>query len=71
MDIGSSGSTHALTAYAHTNVPGDPYVSDPVGIVAEPCVQHPLPTDVAGRQTWNLHMLNRDFGERRQDVAAD
>jgi lysophospholipase L1-like esterase len=50
-------------AQAQTNVPGDPYASDPVGIVADACPQHPGPSDSAGYQMWNLHMLTRDFGQ--------
>lgn len=48
-------------AAAQTQVPGDPYASDPVGIVADPCPTHPKPTD--GWQMWNLHMLTRDHGQ--------
>jgi lysophospholipase L1-like esterase len=58
-------------AQAQTNVPGDPYASDPVGIVAEPCAQHPAPTDKAGWQTWNIHMLTRDFGQLCRYAAAN
>ncbi|WP_267393810.1 MULTISPECIES: SGNH/GDSL hydrolase family protein [unclassified Sphingomonas] len=55
--------TAATGAAAQTNVPGDPHVSDPVGIVADPCPAHPSPTDGPGWQAWNLHMLTRDFGQ--------
>ncbi|WP_404336955.1 SGNH/GDSL hydrolase family protein [Sphingomonas sp. MMS12-HWE2-04] len=48
-------------AQAQTKVPGDPHADDPAGIVAEPCPGHPLPTDDAGWQMWNLHMLTRDY----------
>ena len=53
----------ALPATAQTNVPGDPYAGDPVGIVAAPCPTHPSPTDGAGWETWKLHSLTRDFGQ--------
>ncbi|RST32258.1 GDSL family lipase [Sphingomonas ginkgonis] len=49
-------------ALAQTKVPGDPYADDPVGIVADPCPQHPAPSG-GGWQMWNLHMLTRDFGQ--------
>jgi hypothetical protein len=52
-----------LAASAQTKVPGDPYADDPSGIVADPCVDHPKPTDGQGWQMWNLHMLTRDFGQ--------
>ena len=51
----------SATATAQTNVPGDPYDSDPVGIVADPCPTHPKPTN--GWQMYNLHMLTRDHGQ--------
>lgn len=50
-------------ASAQTNVPGDPYAGDPVGIVADPCPAHPKPADKAGWQMWNLHMMTRDYGQ--------
>ncbi len=50
-------------AFAQTDVPGDPYAHDPVGIVADPCPSHPMPSDGAGWQVWKLHMLTRDFGQ--------
>ncbi len=53
----------ALPATAQTNVPGDPYAGDPVGIVPAPCPTHPSPTDGAGWETWKLHSLTRDFGQ--------
>ncbi|MCI4591869.1 SGNH/GDSL hydrolase family protein [Sphingobium sp. BYY-5] len=53
----------ATPALAETKVPGDPYADDPVGIVADPCPVHPKPTDGAGWQMGNLHMLTRDFGQ--------
>ncbi|EZP51109.1 MULTISPECIES: SGNH/GDSL hydrolase family protein [Sphingomonas] len=59
-------------AAAQTNVPGDPYAGDPVGIVADPCPVHPKP-EGAGWQMWNLHMLTRDHGQlcryRAQNAA--
>jgi lysophospholipase L1-like esterase len=48
---------------AQIRVPGDPHADDPVGIVAAPCPNHPKPTDMAGWQISNLHMLSRDFGQ--------
>jgi lysophospholipase L1-like esterase len=56
---------------AQTRVPGDTYADDPVGIVAAPCPQHPQPTDGAGWQAWNLHMLTRDFGQLCRYAAAN
>lgn len=53
----------ALPAGAQTNVPGDPYAGDTVGIVAAPCPTHPSPTDGAGWEAWKLHTLTRDFGQ--------
>lgn len=53
----------ALPAYGQTKVPGDPYADDPSGIVADPCPRHAPPSDGAGWQMWNLHMLTRDFGQ--------
>jgi lysophospholipase L1-like esterase len=50
-------------ANAQTNVEGDLYATDPVGIVSDPCPVHPKPQDEAGRRLWNLHMLTRDFGQ--------
>jgi lysophospholipase L1-like esterase len=50
-------------AQAQTNVPGDAYASDPVGIVADPCPQHPNPSDGPGWERWKFHMLTRDFGQ--------
>jgi lysophospholipase L1-like esterase len=51
----------SATATAQTKVPGDPYDSDPVSIVADPCPTHPKPTN--GWQMYNLHMLTRDHGQ--------
>ncbi|QGP80635.1 SGNH/GDSL hydrolase family protein [Sphingobium sp. CAP-1] len=51
------------TAFAVSQVPGDPHAGDPVGIVADPCPVHPKPGDEAGWKIWNLHMLTRDFGQ--------
>jgi lysophospholipase L1-like esterase len=53
----------ALPVSAQMKVDGDPAVSDPVGIVEDPCPVHPKPTDEAGRHLWNLHMYTRDFGQ--------
>lgn len=53
----------ASAAQAQSNVPDDPYASDPVGIVADPCPQHPRPSDGPGRDRAQLHMLTRDFGQ--------
>ncbi|WP_010162839.1 SGNH/GDSL hydrolase family protein [Sphingomonas sp. PAMC 26617] len=50
-------------AYAQTTIPGDPHAGDPVGIVENPCPQHPDPTDGPGWDVWKLHMLTRDFGQ--------
>lgn len=61
----------ASAASAQTNVPGDPYASDPVGIVADPCVPHANPTDGAGWDVWKLHMLTRDFGQICRYAAAN
>jgi lysophospholipase L1-like esterase len=49
--------------WAQTVIPGDPAADDPVGIVEQPCVQHPLPADGQSWQMWILHMLTRDFGQ--------
>lgn len=60
-------------ATAQTNVPGDPYEGDPVGLVADPCVVHPKPAERSGWRMWNLHMLTRDYGQlcryRAQNAA--
>ena len=61
----------AAPAVAQTNVPGDPYANDPVGIVVDPCPSHPGPTDQASYHMWNLHMLTRDFGQLCRYQAAD
>lgn len=53
----------AAAAPAQTNVRGDTYANDPVGLVADPCPAHPKPADAAGWQMWNLHMLTRDHGQ--------
>jgi lysophospholipase L1-like esterase len=60
-----------VAAQAQTNVPGDPNVGDPVGIVDDPCPQHPSPADGAGWQAWNLHMLTRDFGQLCRYAGAN
>jgi lysophospholipase L1-like esterase len=59
------------TAQAQTKVDGDPAVNDPVGIVADPCPAHALPTDGAGWHLWNLHMLTRDFAQICRYHAAN
>lgn len=60
-------------ASAQTNVPGDRYAGDPVGIVGDPCPAHPEPTGGEGWQMWKLHMLTRDHGQlcryRAQNAA--
>lgn len=56
---------------AQTNVPGDPYARDPVGIVDDPCPVHPAPAAKDGWQAWNLHMLTRDFGQICRYHAAN
>ncbi|TPG54685.1 SGNH/GDSL hydrolase family protein [Sphingomonas glacialis] len=61
----------ASAAQAQTNVPGDPYASDPVGIVTDPCPQHPNPTDGPGWEAWKLHMLTRDFAQACRYAAAN
>lgn len=53
----------AAPAMAASQVPGDPYVDDPVGIVADPCPVHPKPANEAEWKMWSLHMLTRDFGQ--------
>lgn len=53
----------SASASAQTNVPGDPWVANPVGIVANPCPKHANPKDGAGWQLWNLHMFTRDFSQ--------
>lgn len=58
MALGAAPALHAQTKIA-----GDPGADDPSGIVADPCSIHPKPTDAAGWQMWNLHMLTRDFGQ--------
>ena len=67
------GASFAAAAAAQTNVPGDPYAGDPVGIVADPCPVHPKPADGQSWQMWNLHMLTRDHGQlcryRAQNAA--
>ena len=61
----------AAAAGAQTRVPGDPAADEPSGIVADPCPPRPTPTDGAGWQMWNLHMLTRDFGQLCRYAAAD
>lgn len=48
---------------AQSQIPGDPFAADPVGIVADPCPQHARPSDPEGRRLANLHMLTRDHGQ--------
>lgn len=62
----SSGS-----AWAQTNVEGDPHSDDPVGIVADPCPSHPMPSDDKGWHLWNLHMFTRDFGQLCRYAASN
>jgi lysophospholipase L1-like esterase len=52
-----------ITVAAQTSDADTPYASDPVGIVADPCPQHPAPADSAGWAAWKRHMLTRDFGQ--------
>ncbi|WP_242185869.1 SGNH/GDSL hydrolase family protein [Sphingomonas sp. CARO-RG-8B-R24-01] len=61
----------ASTASAQTSVPGDVHASDPVGIVADPCPQHPDPTSGAGWEAWKLHMMTRDFAQLCRYAAAN
>ncbi|GGO97725.1 SGNH/GDSL hydrolase family protein [Stakelama pacifica] len=61
----------AGSAQAQVKIPGDPYADDPAGIVADPCPAHPTPTNGAGWQAWNLHMLTRDFGQLCRYRAAN
>ncbi|UAK23046.1 SGNH/GDSL hydrolase family protein [Sphingomonas nostoxanthinifaciens] len=61
----------AGAAHAQTKVDGDPYEGDPVGIVENPCPDHPKPTDQNGWHMWNLHMLTRDFGQICRYHAAN
>ena len=53
----------ALISNAQTSILNDPYNSDPVGIVINPCPSHLNPTDGVGWDRWKLHMLSRDFGQ--------
>jgi lysophospholipase L1-like esterase len=61
----------ATAAPAQTEVPGDPYANDPAGIVADPCPQHPAPTDKAGWEMWKVHMLTHDFAQSCRYAAAN
>ena len=54
--IGAAGASQ-------TPVDDDPYAKDPVGIVADPCPQHPSPTNDAQWERWRMHMRTRDFGQ--------
>ncbi|MEN2787001.1 SGNH/GDSL hydrolase family protein [Sphingomonas qilianensis] len=56
---------------AQTNVPGDPYAADPVGIVAAPCPARGTPSDGDNWQMFNLHMLTRDFGQHCRYAAQN
>lgn len=58
-------------ASAQTRVPGDPHADDPAGIVADPCLIYPTPSDGKGWQMWNLHMLTRDHGQLCRYAAAN
>jgi lysophospholipase L1-like esterase len=58
-------------AGAADRIPGDPLADDPVGIVADPCPPRPQPTDAAGWQAWNQHMLTHDFGQLCRYAAAN
>ena len=59
----------AVPAAAQVSAAGDPFASDPTGIVADPCPVHP-------KVSWTeqqLHNLTRDFGQLcryRADNAA-
>jgi lysophospholipase L1-like esterase len=48
---------------AQSQIPGDPFATDPVGIVADPCPPHTRPADPEGRRLASLHMLTRDHGQ--------
>jgi lysophospholipase L1-like esterase len=60
-----------VIAEAQTMVPGDPHADDPTGIVVDPCPVHAGPSDGAGWQAWNLHMLTRDFGQHCRYAAQN
>ena len=57
----------AFPAAAQTTPPTDPYATDPVGIVADPCVAHPA-VDWTRQQA---HALMRDFGQLCRYAAAN
>jgi lysophospholipase L1-like esterase len=52
---------HIVSAQA--SAPADPYTSDLIGIVADPCPTHARPADRAERDAWTLRMRARDFGQ--------
>jgi lysophospholipase L1-like esterase len=53
----------ANSASAQVKLPGDPYASDAVGIVTDPCPVHPAPTDDAARTMAKLHQVTRDWAQ--------
>jgi lysophospholipase L1-like esterase len=53
----------AAPVSAQVKLTGDPYASDPVGIMADPCPVHPTPTDDAGRELGRLHQVTRDWAQ--------
>jgi lysophospholipase L1-like esterase len=53
----------ASPSLAQVKLPGDPYASDPVGIVADPCPVHPDATDDPGREMRKLHQVTRDWAQ--------
>lgn len=57
----------AAPALAQVAAAGDPFASDPVGIVADPCPAHPKVDRAAQR----LHDLTRDFGQLCRYRAAN
>ena len=57
----------AVPSAAQVRVAGDPFASDPTGIVADPCPAHP-------KVSWTeqqLHTLTRDFGQLCRYRAAN
>ena len=53
----------AAPASAQVKIPGDPYASDPVGIVADPCPARPEAADAEGREMRKLHQVTRDWAQ--------
>jgi len=49
-------------ALAQPRVPGYPHLDDPVGIVANPCPNHPRPEEEPARRIFDLQMRVSDFG---------